>query len=147
MTALSQQVLPSGAGPGKDRMKLPGNRKPVTLLSGNREDALVPVADQTLMIQQEGSKLLAKSPTPVTVVQSKFTTSISGGVAVMPPTKDNITANTNPTEENEEDEDSWDGQVLTEEELEDFLEMEKPSPVVQAGKDFFDAEGKFLYRI
>lgn len=143
MSALSQQVLPSGAGTGKDRLKLPGNHKPVTLLSGSREDDLVPVADQTLMIQQEGSRSLAKSPAPVTVVHAKLTSSISEGVAVMPSTKENITANTNPTV----DEDSWDGQVLTEKELEEFLEMEKPSPVVQVGKDFFDAEGKFLYRI
>lgn len=143
MTALSQQVLPSGAETGKDRLKLPENYKPVTLLSGKREDALIPVADQTLMIQQERSGSLAKSPAPVTGVHTKFIGSISEGVAVVPSTRDNNTANTNL----KEDEDSWDGQVLTEEQLEEFLEMEKPSPVVQVGKEFFDADGKFLYRV
>lgn len=147
MTALSQQVLPSGAETRQDSSKLPGNHKPATLLSGNREGALVPVADQTLMIRHKGSGSLAKSSAPVTVLPTQLTTGISEDDAVKPSTKDDITAETSLTEEDEEDEDSWDGQVLTEEELEEFMKMEKPSPVVQVGKDFFDAEGNFLYRI
>lgn len=46
-------------------------------------------------------------------------------------------------------EEEWDGVILTEEELEHIKPTlkEKPSPVEQKGKEFFDSEGKFLYSI
>ncbi|KAK2851311.1 hypothetical protein Q5P01_007587 [Channa striata] len=142
---LSQQVLPSGAGTGPDRLKLPGNRTPTTLLSGNTESDLVPVADQTLMIQGEGS--MAKSPVPVRVLPSQFAAGICEDVGAITSTRDNSATNRNSTEDNQEDEDSWDGRVLTEKELEQLIGVETPSPVVQVGNDFFDADGNFLYRI
>lgn len=55
--------------------------------------------------------------------------------------EDDTTFDTEPLHE-----ERWDGQVWTEEELEEFLELENTS-IVQVGKDFFDAEGNFLYRI
>ncbi|XP_073674684.1 neugrin isoform X2 [Garra rufa] len=46
-------------------------------------------------------------------------------------------------------EEEWDGVILTEEELENIAQTlkEKPSPVEQKGREFFDSEGNFLYRI
>ncbi|KAF3696799.1 Neugrin Neurite outgrowth-associated protein Precursor [Channa argus] len=143
---LRQQVLPSGTGTGPDRLKLPGNRTPATLLPGNTESALVPVTDQTVMIQEDSGSL-AKSPVPVTVLPSQFAASICEDAGAITSWEDNSSTNTNPTKENQEDEDSWDGQVLTEEELEELMGLETQSPVVQVGKNFFDAEGNFLYRI
>ncbi|XP_040915167.1 neugrin [Toxotes jaculatrix] len=139
MAGLSQQVLPSGAGAGQGRLKLPENRTPATLSSGKRGGALISVADQTLMIQGESSGSLAKSPAPVT----HFTAGISRDTTVTRSTEED----TNPTEEDTEEEESWDGQVLTEEQVEEFMKMEKPAPMVQVGNDFFDGEGNFLYRI
>lgn len=147
MATLTQQTLPSGAETQQDRLKLPGSHKPATLLSGNGEGGLVPMAGQTLMIQPKSSGSMAMSSAPITVLPTKFTAGIREDAAVKPSTIDDITGKTSLAEESEEDEDSWDGQVLTEEELEEFLDMEKPCPVVQVGKDFFDAEGNFLYRI
>ncbi|XP_044065568.1 neugrin [Siniperca chuatsi] len=147
MSGLSQQVLPSGAGTAQDRLKLPGNRASAVLPPGSREGAVVPVAEQTLMLRGESSGSLAKSPAPVTVLPTQFRAGISKDAPVTRPTEEDSTTNTNPTEEDKEDEESWDGLVLTEEELEEFMEMEKPSPVEQVGNDFFDAEGNFLYRI
>ncbi|XP_043102478.1 neugrin isoform X2 [Puntigrus tetrazona] len=48
-----------------------------------------------------------------------------------------------------ESDEEWDGVILTEEELEHFVQTlkEKPSPVEQKGREFFDSEGNFLYRI
>ncbi|KAM9350648.1 neugrin [Symphorus nematophorus] len=142
MAGLRQQALPSGAGTGQDRLKLHGHHTSAVLPPGSRDGAVVPVADQTLMLRGEGSGSLAKTPASVTVLPSQFRAGFSKDV----PEEDSST-NTNPPEECREDEESWDGQVLTEEELEEFMEMEKPSPVVQVGKDFFDAESNFLYRI
>ncbi|XP_070823606.1 neugrin [Chaetodon trifascialis] len=142
----SQQVLPSGAGTGPDRLKLPGSRTPAVLPPGSRGDAVVPVAHQTLMLRGAGSGSLTKSPAPVT----QFRAGISKDAAVTRSTEEDRTTNVDPTEEEEvevEEEESWDGRVFTEEELEEFLEMKKPSPAVQVGKGFFDAEGNFLYRI
>lgn len=145
IAGLSQQVLPAGAG--QDRLKLPGNRTPAVLLPGGREGAGVPGADQALMLRGESSASLAKSPAPVAVLPTQFRAAISKDAPVTRSTEEDSATNTNPTEEDKEDEESWDGLVLTEEELEEFMEMEKPSPVAQVGNDFFDAEGNFLYRI
>uniref|UniRef100_A0A3B4WNV9 Neugrin n=1 Tax=Seriola lalandi dorsalis TaxID=1841481 RepID=A0A3B4WNV9_SERLL len=63
-------------------------------------------------------------------------------------TEEDRTTNTAAAEQDTEEEESWDGQVLTEEELEKFMEMQKAvPPVAQIGNDFFDTEGNFLYRI
>ncbi|XP_069545043.1 neugrin [Brachyistius frenatus] len=144
MAGLGQQVLPSGAGTQQDRLKLLENHTQVTLPSGRKDGALVSVADQTPMIRGEGSGSVAKSPVSVTVLPTQFAAVISKDATMMRSTEDNGTTATIPTEEDEE---SWDGRVLTEEELEEFMKMEKPSPVVQVGNDFFDAEGNFVYRI
>lgn len=46
-------------------------------------------------------------------------------------------------------EEEWDGVVLTEEELERIAQkvQGKPSSVEQKGREFFDCDGNFLYRI
>ncbi|XP_023145496.2 neugrin isoform X1 [Amphiprion ocellaris] len=147
MAGLGQQVLPSGAGTRQDRLKLPGGRTQTILPSGSTEGALVPVAQQTQMIEGEGSGFQAKSPVPVTALPLQVTAGVSKAAAATRLTEDNRATDSSLTEEDEEDEESWDGQVLTEEELEEFMDMEKASPAVQVGNDFFDGEGNFLYRI
>lgn len=147
MAGLSQQVLPSSAGTGQNRLKLPGNSTPAVLPPGSKKGAVVPVAENSLMLQGEGSGSLVKSPAPVIVLPTQLRAGSSIDASVTRFTEEDTTANINPSEKDNEDEESWDGQVLTEEELEEFMEMAKPSPVVQVGKDFFDAEGNFLYRI
>ncbi|XP_070961678.1 neugrin [Oncorhynchus clarkii lewisi] len=50
-------------------------------------------------------------------------------------------------EEKDDQEERWDGRVFSEEELEELMLSSKPSPVVPNGREFFDSEGNFLYRI
>ncbi|KAF1390582.1 hypothetical protein PFLUV_G00059530 [Perca fluviatilis] len=147
MAGQGQRVLPAGVGTREAQLKLPGNHTPAILLSGSSEGTVVPVADKTLMLREEGSGLLAQSSAPVTLLPTHFRAGISTDVHVTRSKEEDRTYNTNPTEEEKEDEESWDGRLLTDEELEEFMEMEKPHPVVQVGNDFFDAEGNFLYRI
>ncbi|XP_041655579.1 neugrin [Cheilinus undulatus] len=138
MAGLSQQVLPSGAGTGSDQLKLPGNCAQAVLPSG-REDAVVPVADRTLMLQYGSTD--ANSLVSSSVLPTEVRAGINRDTTV-------TTSETNSVQEDEEEEEEgWDGTVFTEEELEQYIHMENPSPAVQVGNDFFDTEGNFLYRI
>lgn len=141
MARLGQQVLPLGAGTRQDR--LPGNRTPATLPSGSTEGALIPVADQVM--RGKDSRSLAERPVPVSALPTQFIAGISKD-ATKSTEEDDDAPDTIPLEDTE-DEDSWDGFVFTEEDLEEFMMKEKPSPALQVGNDFFDAEGNFLYRI
>lgn len=148
MSGLGQHVLPSGATAGKERLKLPGSHTPELLPSGNKEGALIPANDRTLMVGGEASVSLVRSPTPVTALPTQFTAGVTRAATVTSSTEEGSHTCTHPPEEDREGEESWDGQVLTEEELEELMEIQKVvPPAVQVGKDFFDAEGKFLYRI
>lgn len=147
MVELSQQGLPSGAGTSQDRPKLPGNHTPAVLPPGGKVGALLPAGDQTLMLRGEDSGSLVKSPASDSVVPSRFRADFNKDAPMTRSAEEGGTTNTDSTEEGVEDEEGWDGQVLTEEELVEFFKMEKPSPAVQVGKDFLDAQGNFLYRI
>lgn len=48
-----------------------------------------------------------------------------------------------------EEEEEWDGVVFTDEGLEELIHtlQEKPSAVEQKGREFYDSDGNFLYRI
>ncbi|XP_068589894.1 neugrin [Cebidichthys violaceus] len=146
MSGLGQPALPSGAGIGQIRLKLPGHHTSAALPPGSRDRAVVPVAEQTVMLRGEGTGSLAKIPAPATLQATQFTAG-SKDVAVTRSEEEDSTSNTNPSKDDKEDEESWDGQLLTDKELEEFMEMEKPYPVVQVGNEFFDGEGNFLYRI
>lgn len=105
------------------------------------------MAEETLMLPGKNSRTLAWSNVPAVALHNQLRSDISEGVPMTRSMGVNKTIDTNPQEEDSEEEESWDGRVLTEEELEEFAEKEHSSPVVQVGKDFFDAEGNFLYRI
>ncbi|XP_034394157.1 neugrin [Cyclopterus lumpus] len=144
LSGLGQQALRSGAGTEANRRKLPGNHTSAALPPGSRECAVVPVADKPMMLRGEGS--LAKIPAPTALQATQF----RAGSKVVPVTRsgeEDSASNTNPTEDDIEDEESWAGQLLTDKELEEFMEIEKPHPVVEVGNYFFDGEGNFLYRI
>lgn len=138
---LGHQVLPSGSWTVQDRLKLPGNHSTAALSSGKST-----MAEEMLMLPGEGSRSLAWSNVSA-LAMHPLRSDISEGVPMTRSMEVNRTIDTNPKEEDTEEEESWDGRVLMEEELEEFAEKEQPSPVVQTGKDFFDAEGNFLYRI
>uniref|UniRef100_A0A1A8HIR5 Neugrin n=1 Tax=Nothobranchius korthausae TaxID=1143690 RepID=A0A1A8HIR5_9TELE len=141
MSELRLGLLPSGAKTPQNQLKLAGNHTPAILTPGNKEDALVSVTGQTQMIKGSPVRSLA----PITGLTPQLTKG---------PSKEFLEASADGGENNgsqlkeegDEPEDSWDGEVLTEEELKEFLELDNP-PVVQVGKDVFDEEGTFLYRI
>ncbi|XP_075882569.1 neugrin [Nelusetta ayraudi] len=140
---LGQRVLASGARTAEDRLKLTGNQTPAVLLPGRRDGSIAPVADRALMLQDQSVGSLAPVPLAAPNTQTKGETGRDASAAR---SREEDTISETDTQPHEHEE-SWDGRVWTEEELEEFLEMENTSPVVQVGKDFFDAEGNFLYSI
>lgn len=144
MAKYNQQVLPSSAGTQQARLKLPGGHTPA-VLAANKEGALISLTGQAQVIQGKGSSV--KSLISVTAPNKQLTTELSEDSALSRPTADKVIPGTELTEEDPEQEDSWDGQVLTERDLEEFLEMDKPPPPVQVGSEFFDEEGNLLYRL
>lgn len=141
MAEHGQKVLHSGSRRLQEKLKLPGNLTPSALPPGEETAAVVP-AEQTLVLRGEGPVSLAKSHTSASVQHhsSDFISNVSGTNL----TDLDKTTNSDPIEEEEE---HWDGRVFTEDDLEKFVEMENPPQPVQTGKDFFDTEGNFLYRI
>lgn len=141
MAEHGQKVLHSGSRRLQEKLKLPGNVTPAALPPGKETAAMVP-AEQTLVLRGEGPVSLAKSHTSASVQHrsSDFIGNVSGTNL----TDLDKTTNSDPKEKEEE---CWDGRVLTEDDLEKFIEMENPPLPVQMGKDFFDTEGNFLYRI
>lgn len=140
MAELGQNVLPSGSERVQDRLKLPGSLTPAAIPPGKEAAAVAP-AEQSLVLRGEGSASLAKRQTsaPVQQLGGDFSNNVSGTEL----TDLDRSTNRDPAEEEE----FWDGRVFTEDDLEEFMEMEKPSHAVQMGKEFFDVEGNFLYRI
>ncbi|XP_003963261.2 neugrin [Takifugu rubripes] len=139
MAEHGQKVLHSGSRRLQEKLKLPGNFTPAALPPGKETAAVVP-AEQTLVLRGEGPVSLAKSHTPsVQHHSSDFVSNVSETNL----TDLDKTTNSDPIEEEE----CWDGRVFTEDDLEKFIEMQNPPLPVKMGKDFFDTEGNFLYRI
>ncbi|XP_072770117.1 LOW QUALITY PROTEIN: neugrin-like [Nerophis lumbriciformis] len=141
MTRLNPQVLPSGSGAEQtEAAQRPHSR--CTLPSGSQENSLVPVAAHTLIGGNTNSdnKSLAVASAPVTA-PSRFNSASNKDAT------EKTTAGDNSSHPAEEEEENWDGEVLSEEQIAQIWEMKKPAPALQVGKDFFDGEGNFLYRI
>lgn len=136
-----QRALGSGARTTEDRLKLTGNHTPAALLPGPKDAAVKPVARQALILQDQSGGSLAPAvlAAPNAQITGKMGRDTSAATSKQEDTISDI-------ELSHKQEERWDGRVWTEEELEEFLEM-KNTKVVQAGKDFYDAEGNFLYRI
>ncbi|XP_054905425.1 neugrin [Poeciliopsis prolifica] len=140
MVRLGQQALPSHSRRQENKLMLPESQTPATLVPRQTKGALISETAPAQVLQCKGSASLV----PVQPAQLPAGTYKEAGVKGS--TVDGDGFSTKETEEDEEWEESWDGEVLTEEDLEEILDMDKPAPVVQVGNDFFDAEGNFLYR-
>lgn len=136
MVKINQQTLPAGAGVRQEKQRLSAGSTQAVLASGNRETAVVPVGHQTLMLQSEQRPAVSAMATQTVSEITEYTT-------------ERPNEETQPTDSTaqEVDEEGWDGQVLSEEDIERLMTTIKSSPVVKVGNDVFDTEGNFLYRI
>lgn len=149
MSGLGQRALPSGGGTGQSRLRPPGHLASAALSAGGRERAVVPVADRTRMLRGEGQGSLANIPAPATLLTPRLSAGSKDAPGPRSEEDHGRASDARPSKDVKGDEHSWDGQLLTDQELEEFMEMEKQKPcsVVQVGNEVFDAEGNFLYRI
>ncbi|XP_077566865.1 neugrin [Stigmatopora nigra] len=166
-TAQSKQMLSSGTAQSK-QMLLPGTAQSKPALSPGKaqsKPALSPGTAQSKPALQAGGPLHQPKPSrnpetaliPVALHESEATTDVSAlvtGPETMPnrcedsaePTKEAAQITSAHNDVAKEEEALWDGQVFSEEELDEFKDIE-PTPVLQHGHDFFDSNGQFLYRI
>uniref|UniRef100_A0A672PL86 Neugrin n=1 Tax=Sinocyclocheilus grahami TaxID=75366 RepID=A0A672PL86_SINGR len=135
------RVLRSKYTPSAVR-KLPKTAAPAILLSGNT-GALTALSTGALAVREAETGLMSSSGN---IVPSQ----LSAEQKVTPALQEQPDCKAEMDMRGDiELEEEWDGVILTEEELEHITQTlkEKPSPVEQKGKEFFDSEGKFLYRI
>ncbi|KAG8575356.1 hypothetical protein GDO81_009535 [Engystomops pustulosus] len=138
--------------PAQPLLQLQGNKRQFLISDGNLS------AGQLLPSQKSESSKLAlrtadrtKSLTTIHeshgAMQGVFHAVSSQGL------KTNTQVEPDETKDEEEDEqildEKWDGVVLSDKELEELADSNIPNniKVVQQGKEFFDSDGNFLYRI
>lgn len=152
------QLLASGAP--KSKPLLPAQKTPAMLVDGARgPNALICLANAVESTsrggvggREEGGISRTQSRgAPVSLATRPNVVSLSTATQVCRSTPATSISEEDhrgaPLVESGEDDDEWDGEVLTENELEELMLTTKPSAAVQVGKDFFDPEGNFLYRI
>lgn len=135
MAKLTQQVLSSGPRAEQEKQRLTSGTR-AALSSGIENNALVPIGHQSLIPQTE------QNPAALSVATKSQFSEITKQSTEMP--QEEIQQST-ASAEIEEDE-GWDGQVFSEEDIEEFITMKAP-PVVQEGNEVFDVYGNFLYKI
>ncbi|XP_051911423.1 neugrin [Hippocampus zosterae] len=138
MSRLQRPALSSGeAGTERSRPELPAGRSLRQLSPpGNPQAALVPVNVPNREPPTKASALVTGPAMPPRRPEG------AAAATTTRPGQDGL-IDVDPAEWQDE---TWDGRVFSEEELDEFRDT-KPAPAVQVGKDFFDGNGHFLYRI
>ncbi|CAL8368362.1 unnamed protein product [Lota lota] len=165
MARLGQQTarLPASGAP-QSSLQLPAQKTPTMLVAVNGASgpgALVSSANRMLTPRVEGGRgrgeisgtppggghaSLATRPNPLSLTAAAEVSRLTPATSISEEDHHGV----QPVESGEDDveeEERWDGEVLTESELEELMLTTKPSSAVKVGKDFFDTEGTFLYRI
>lgn len=151
------KVLPSTGQPslwdGKTKQaRLPStvSTAPALLSPGNTGD-LATLSDRALAVKGETGLMPSGGNVPSV---SKVTSRLSTVQKITPNLEDSHnslqeTFDMDVSDGEEELEEEWDGVILNEEELEQIAQTlsEKLSTVEQKGREFYDSDGNFLYRI
>lgn len=131
--------------PEQSRLPLTGSAAPAMLPPGNTA-ALATLSNKALAYSETGLMPSGGNIPSVSTATSRLSVE-----KVTPNLQDLPLQKTFKTDmgDNTELEDEWDGDVLTEEDLDRIAQtvQKKPSPVEQKGREFFDSDGNFLYRI
>ncbi|KAL6458924.1 hypothetical protein MHYP_G00323960 [Metynnis hypsauchen] len=132
----------------KEKLRLPTMDRTVPAISSGNTDALMALSSEALASTEIETRLVP-SGGHVTL-QSRGTSQISA-VPAMPQSisQEQTSEKQDAKSLKQEEEQDWEQVFLTEEELEELVQTlhEKPNVVEQKGREFFDSEGNFLYRI
>ncbi|KAL1020831.1 hypothetical protein UPYG_G00005270 [Umbra pygmaea] len=127
----SQLSAGEGAG-GPGRPQLPGSA-----LGSSTPTMLISLQSQSLKPREDSAQLFSAWHNRHTSVQQCPLEA-----------EESISKHNELETDKEEDQlEEWDGRVFSDQELEELMRSTKPTSVIQMGKDFFDSEGNFLYRI
>lgn len=138
-----QQSLRDGK---TEQSRLPKSATPAMLSSG--KTGALTTQSKTALAVREGETGL--TPSGGNVVPSQALSAVHKLTPALQEQPDSTaTMDMRDDIELEEEEEEWDGVILTEEELEHIAQtlQKNTSSVKQKGSDFFDKEGNFLYRI
>ncbi|KAK1801398.1 hypothetical protein P4O66_023090 [Electrophorus voltai] len=133
-----------GSNKGQSRLPVLGSTKPARQLFGNAH--ALTCQSRGALAKMEFETGLAVTDDNVTLLL-RGTSQISDGLPVAQrKSQERLIEQEGPVDFEEE---NWDGVFFTEEQLEDLIYTlrAKPSTVKQKGREFFDSEGNFLYRI
>lgn len=133
-TRKSQSQLPS-----------PTSTVPVLISSGNTNTVTALTSGALTPAESVTGLVSTPADVPSALIRTTPITTVAQETFQEPPAVS--TGSTNVEEMAEEEE--WDGIVLTDEELEELIYTlrEQPSPAEQKGREFYDSEGNFLYRV
>lgn len=137
---LKQQMLPSGPRVELEKQRLASSLTQPSLSSGNVNSALIPVSHQSLQPQTE------QNPAALSVVNKHQFSERTESWSTDKTQVEMQQSTQCPIEEEQDEYEGWDGQVLSEEDIEQ-LGTVKASPVIQKGSEIFDVDGNLLYRI
>uniref|UniRef100_A0AAY4BA30 Neugrin n=1 Tax=Denticeps clupeoides TaxID=299321 RepID=A0AAY4BA30_9TELE len=130
------------------RRQLPGGIPATTLASGT-EASLVPASSQgPVLVREEGSTGGLTSVSPRSSQPSNALVNSSQS-STLPEGQLQQKVPEGQVELKKGEDEVWDGVVFSEKELEDLSQnlSEKPSPAVQKGREFYDKDDNFLYRV
>ncbi|XP_028850595.1 neugrin-like [Denticeps clupeoides] len=133
---------------GGQRRQLPGGIPATTLASGT-EASLVPASSQgPVLVREEGSTGGLTSVSPRSSQPSNALVNSSQS-STLPEGQLQQKVPEGQVELKKGEDEVWDGVVFSEKELEDLSQnlSEKPSPAVQKGREFYDKDDNFLYRV
>ncbi|KAM5173174.1 neugrin [Mantella aurantiaca] len=157
--AVSRHLGPVSSRTRQDQLKLPFSKHPTQqFLDGNNDKLLLvsqsplllpspKTSDSHIAVRTESTQRhLANIPEPQSILQK---------VPEVPPSPALRKETSNgqgepvPSVPEEETDELWDGEILTDGELEEIAKcaLENKMKVVQKGREFFDGDGNFLYKI
>lgn len=134
---------------GQSQLPLPTSTVPSLISSGNTS-TVIALTSRTLTPVECATGLVPTAPNvPSPSLRTAHISTVAQGILQEEPA-----VRQEPTDVKEsgvelEEEEEWDGVVFTDEGLEELIHtlQEKPSAVEQKGREFYDSDGNFLYRI
>lgn len=133
---------------GQPKLSLPNNTVPALISSGNMSTNLA-LTSGALTPAECSTELVPTVPNvPSPSIGTAQTSTVALGTLQDQPAVESTDVGERFLEV-EEEEEEWDGVVFTDEGLEEIIHklQEKPSAVEQKGREFYDSDGNFLYRI
>lgn len=134
---------------GQTQLPLPTSTVPALISSGNTSTGLALTSGALTPAECAPGLVPTHNNIPSTLTRAAHVSPVAPGTLQEEPAVSQELTDVNVRGLEVEEEEEWDGVVFTDEGLEELIHtlQEKPSAVEQKGREFFDSDGNFLYRI